>query len=122
MAYLPTVTVTDFAMPRRRARFNIGLEDDTVPSVHTLRHLVSTGIEQIRDLKTVLMTIWEQAEEIERALDQANDALKTMDARETASHERESARQERRTETNGVLHFPALRSPRGTEMGFPGLM
>ncbi|KAF9732506.1 hypothetical protein PMIN03_011037 [Paraphaeosphaeria minitans] len=109
-------------MPRPRPHFNIGPEDATVPCVHTLRHLVRAGTEQIRDLKTVLMTVWEQAEEVERALDQADDLIKTMEGGETAGHEREPARQQRRTETDGVLQFPALRSPRGTEMGFPGLM
>lgn len=109
-------------MPRPRARFNIGPEDDTTPPIHTLRHLLRTGLEQIREVKTVLMTMWEQSEEIEKMLNQADDILATMNAGESSGHEQEPVREEHKRDMNGVLQFPALRSPRGTEMGFPGLM
>jgi hypothetical protein len=91
--------------------------------MHTLQHLVRTGLEQIRDVKTVLMTMWEQAEEIEKMMDQANDLLASMEqGGSSGGDERREAREERKEERDGVLQFPALRSPRGTEMGFPGLI
>jgi hypothetical protein len=94
-----------------------------VPPMHTLQHLVRTELEQIRDVKTVLMKMWEQAEEIEKMMDQANDLLASMEqGGSSGGDERREAREERKEERDGVLQFPALRSPRGTEMGFPGLI
>jgi hypothetical protein len=115
-------------MLRPRPRFSIP-EIDAAPPMHTLQHLVRTGLEQIRGVKTALMTMWERAEEIEKMMDQANDILASMERgegsgerRESSAYERRGAREDREEERDRLLQFPALRSPRRTEMGFPGWM